>query len=500
MEATPEESKDPLGRDTPRATVLGFLNAARKGNLQVAVLYLNTPLRGESSGTLAHQLAVVLDRRLPARLNEISNKPEGSLEDPLKPNQEWIGTISTENGPLDILVERVDRGANGKVWLFSRQTLASIPEVAQELNKPAIERFLPDFMVTTRIATIPIFEWLALFLGMPLIYLLTGLLNRIISSSVGQLRQRLGKRSDTQNPQVLRPPIRLLLLAVAIRWFASSVSLPLLARQVWNTVALMITIGACVWVLMLLNSWSERHLVARNLSVSGSASVLRLIRRLFDVLWVFVGLLIIFHHFAINVTAVLAGLGVGGIAVALAAQKTLENVIAGVSLVADRAVRVGDFVTLGDIQGKVEEVGLRSTRIRTLDRTLASLPNGQVANMKLETLSARDKFWFHPLVRLRHETTPAQLRSIMAGIGNLLSGHHGVDPFSLRVRFVGFGAFSLDLDIFAYVLASDTNDFLEIQEELLLDIMAIVHDGGTAIAFQGQAQVNALAQATIANP
>jgi MscS family membrane protein len=152
----------------------------------------------------------------------------------------------------------------------------------------------------------------------------------------------------------------------------------------------------------------------------------------------------------------------------------------GVSLIADQAVRVGDTSNLDDIQG-TEEVGLRSTRIRTADRTVVSLPNGQIANMKLETLSARDRFLFHPVVGLRYETTPVQLRSAMAGISDLLCEHAGVDSASVRVRFVRFGASSLDVDIFAYVFGDDWSNFLKIQEELLLGIMNIVQNAGTAV-------------------
>jgi MscS family membrane protein len=188
------------------------------------------------------------------------------------------------------------------------------------------------------------------------------------------------------------------------------------------------------------------------------------------------------HHFGINLTATLAGLGVGDIAVALAAQKTLENVIAGVSLIVDHAVRVGDFLNLGDIQGTVIEVGLRSTRIRTVDCTLVSLPNGQIANMRLETLSARDVFLFHPVIGLRYRTDPAQLRSVMAEVRSLLSTYTSSDRGSVRVRFVRFGASSLEVDIFAYVFARDWNSFLEIQEDLLLAVMDIVHKAGVGIA------------------
>jgi len=422
----------------------------------------------------------------PLGLTRLAMNPRVPSEIRSSPTKTWSGVIQTANGNLDILVERVDRGKAGKVWLFSRKTLASIPDAFQELNKSPLERFLPDFMITTQVAEIPLFEWVAIFVGMPLVYLLTGVLNRILSLAAGIVRRRLSRNAALPNPRVLRPPFRLLLLALVIRWLVSKVPLPLLARQFWSTTALMIVVVACMWLLMLLNEIGERSLVRRRRSLSGAASALRLVRRLIDGLILFAGLLFTLHHFGINLTATLAGLGVGGIAVALAAQKTLENVIAGVSLIADQAVRVGDVLSLGDIQGTVEELGLRSTRIRTIDRTVVSLPNGQIANMRLETLSARDRFLFHPVVGLHYKTTAVELRSFSAGVRTLLSGQNNVDLASVRVRFVRFGASSIDVEIFAYVFASDWNNFLEIQEELLYGIMDMVQKVGAAIALPSQ--------------
>lgn len=376
-ETPPTSPADTIGRGTPRGTVLGLLSATRKGNTGLAALYLDTPLRGADAEALASELAAVINRRLPARLNEISDEPEGSQRDPLNPDEDLVGVIQTANGNLDILVERVDRGKAGKVWLFSRKTLASIPDAFQELDAPPLGRFLPDFMITTRVAEIPLFEWVAFFVGMPLLYLLTGVLDRLLSLAVGIMRRQLRRNDALPNPRILRPPFRLLLLALVIRWLISKFPLPLLARQFWSSTALMIVVVACIWLLMLLNEVGERYLVRRRGSLSGAASALRLVRRLIDGLILFAGLLFTLHHFGINLTATLAGLGVGGIAVALAAQKTLENVIAGVSLIVDQAVRVGDLLNLGDIQGTVVEVGLRSTRIRTLDRTVVSFPMGR---------------------------------------------------------------------------------------------------------------------------
>ena len=482
-EAASEPPKDILGRTTPRGAVFGFLTAARKGNAEIAMLYLNTPLRGPDAHTLAQQLAAVLNRRLPARLNELSDKPEGSLPDPLRPDEDLVGTISTSKGNLDILLERVDRGKLGRVWLFSRKTLDAIPDVFQELSTPPVEKVLPEFLVNTRFASFPLFEWIAVFLGMPFVYLLTGIFNRLLGWGIGAARRHLLRNPSLENPRILSPPIRLLLLALTIYSLLSRVGLPLLARQFWSTTVLIIVIVACAWLLMRLGRWGERYIMGRRPTMSGSAAVLRLIRRVINVLIFFAALLFALHHFGVDPTAALAGLGVGGIAVALAAQKTLENVIAGVSLIADQAVHVGDTLKLGDVVGTVVDVGLRSTSIRTLDRTVVSVPNGQIANMSLEILSVRDKFWFHPIIGLRYETSPGQLRSIVSGIRDLLVQHSSLDAGSLRVNFLRLSAFSLDIEIFAYVFAIDWVDFLRIQEELLLSVIDIVHQAGAEVAF-----------------
>ena len=209
--------------------------------------------------------------------------------------------------------------------------------------------------------------------------------------------------------------------------------------------------------------------------------MLRLARWGVDLLIIFVGLLVTLHYFGVNPTGALAGLGVGGVAIALAAQKTLENVVGGVSLIFDQALHVGDVLKVGDTVGTVREIGLRSTRIRTLDRTLVSVPNGQIATMTLESLSARDKFWLHPVLGLRYDTTSQQMRALLDGIRNLLKECRHVEPGSIRVRFLRFGPSSLDVEIFAYVHAPNWSQFLEIQEELQLHIMECIESTGIGI-------------------
>jgi MscS family membrane protein len=199
-----------------------------------------------------------------------------------------------------------------------------------------------------------------------------------------------------------------------------------------------------------------------------------------------IGLAIVLKYFDIDPTAALAGLGIGGIAIALSAQKTLENVIGGFSITIDKAVRIGDFVKLADTWGTVDSIGLRSTRIRTLDRTILSVPNGQIANVSIETVSARDKFRFNHFVNLGYETSAAQMRAIVAAIRNRLLRHTLADDSSIRARLVRLGPWSIDVEVFAYIFARDWPHFLEVQEELLLDIMDIVEGAGARIAVPEQ--------------
>lgn len=485
----PEAPKDALGRTTPRGTVLGFLNASRKGSNEIAAQYLNTRLRGAEADTLAHQLFVVLDRRLPTRLTQLSDQPEGSLSNPLNPSEDLIGTISSAGGNIDIIVERVDRKKAGTLWLFSQKTLAAIPDVYQEVNVVSVENVLPEFLVKKRIAGVPLFEWLAVLIGMPVFYLLIGMLSRILSPAVRLLLRRIFNRPNLGTPEVFPPPLRLLFLALAIRWLLSNISLPLFARQIWSAVALILATAAVVWLLILATGVVEAQIRQRlqTRNRTGATAMLRLARRVVDLLFIFGGAIAVLAHFGINPTAALAGLGIGGIAVALAAQKTLENVIGGISLIFDQPVQVGETVKVGDSVGAIEAIGLRSTRIRTVDRTMLSVPNGQIASMSLENLSARDKFWFHQILGLRYGTRCSQVRTVLEAVRGLLEQCPQVERGTFRVNLLRLGPSSMDVEVAAYVRERDYNEFLKLQESLLLRILECVESAGAQMALPNQA-------------
>jgi MscS family membrane protein len=239
----------------------------------------------------------------------------------------------------------------------------------------------------------------------------------------------------------------------------------------------------CVRVIDVLFKLKQNQLVVTS---SDKISMVQLGRKLSKILAVIVGALVVFYIAGINIAAALTGLGIGGIAIAFAAQKTLENLFGGIMIISDQPIRVGDFCRAGDYIGTVENIGLRSTRIRTLNRTVVAVPNGQLALMSLENFAMRDKIWFHHTLQLRYETTADQLRYILAEIRKMLYGHPKVESSSARIRFIGFGDSSLNLEVFAYVLETEYGSFLHIQEDLLLRIMDIIEASGSGFAFPSQ--------------
>ena len=495
--ATAAAPKDPLGRDTPRRTVLGFLDAGRKNEDQLAAQFLDTPLNGAAAALLAHQLFIVLDARLPATLTTISDVAEGSRSNPLLPDQEVVGVVTSAQGDIEIVLNRVPAANATPVWLFARSTLESIPAVYEEITRRRSDRPVYQFLAE-RIGRVRILESLSVLLGLIAFYGLTLLLNRIVSGVLGRVWPGAFKTATSAGRNVLPLPARLLVMALAGRWALDNLSLSLFVRQFWTTAARSVTIASVVWLLILLNGEIEQYILRRfPPSQAGITSLLRIVRRAADTVVIFLGLLAFLHLFAIDATPALAGLGVGGIAVALAAQKTLENVVAGASLIFDKAVRVGDTLKIGTTVGTVEHIGLRSTWIRTVERTMISIPNSQMANSSVETLSVRDKFWFHPAVGLVYETTPSQLRAVLDGVRRMLEDHPQIERQSVRVRFLRLGAFSLDVDVFAYVFARDWNHFLEIQEQLLFDLTDIVAKAGSQFAFPSQTMYLAGAQAAV---
>ena len=214
-----------------------------------------------------------------------------------------------------------------------------------------------------------------------------------------------------------------------------------------------------------------------------------LTRILFRLVGIVVAAIIVIYaveFFGFSVAPLVAGLGVGGLAIALAIRPTLENILGGLTLFADQPVRVGDFCRYGSEVGTVQEIGLRSTRIRSRERTLVTIPNAEFSQMKLENFAVRDQRLLRTTLNLRYETTMDQLRYVLAELRKLLFGHPMVTESPARVRFVDLGAYSIDVEIFAYLRCQDQNTYLAVREDILFRVADIVKESGTDFAFPTQ--------------
>jgi MscS family membrane protein len=488
--------EDPLGRSTPYGTVQGFLNAAEKHDYERAAEYLDSKQPSEQKQELARHLKLIMDRGLAANLDTLSREPEGKMEEGLRSTRELVGVARIGSESLEILLDRIQRGANPPIWLFSGETLLSVPAIAEKIQPGWMELHLPKVLLEKRLLSVQLYRWLAALIAIPLFLIITWLLTRGLAFTLGRAVRRLTSERGSLPDLGLRGPIRLLIFALLIR-LGSNFAVSLAARQFWTRVATVVGVLALVWLYIRLTD-ALAAVMARRLrrtNVPGRIALLQLLQGLSKALALIAGALIILYMGGVNLTAVLTGLGVGGIAIAFAAQKTLENLFGTIMVVSDRVVGVGDFCRIGDTLGAIEEVGLRSTRVRTLAHTVLTVPNGQLAGMSLENFATRQTILLNQIIALRNDTTAEQLSQVLEGIRRLLDQHPKVESESARVRFVRFGGASVDLEVFAYVKTSEFPVFLEIQEDLLLRIMGIIEASGSGLAFPFQVTYAAIDKA-----
>jgi len=261
---------------------------------------------------------------------------------------------------------------------------------------------------------------------------------------------------------------------------------------VWSAMARLLSEGffyvALAWLLWLgMLAVAEAVIASKYIRErSLNAQLLRLVARALGALLVLVVILQLSNRLGAPLYSLMAGLGVGGIVLALAVRPTVENFVGGLVLFSDKPVRIGDFCRFGDEYGTVEDIGMRSTRIRKLDDTVVTVPNSEFSQLQLTNLDRRRRRLYETMLGLRYETTPEQLRYVMAQLREMLLGHPKVSPDQLHVRFAGFGAYSLDIKLFAYVRTRSWLTYQAIAEDINLRIMDIVADAGTGFAFPSQ--------------
>ncbi len=470
---------------SPRSTIVTLSVDLTAGDFDAAakvmdMRFLPAGIRPEDGPKLIKQLRYIFNRHIWIDAGALSDVPEGNLDDGLPPDREGFGVLETAKGPVELTLQRVPTDSGALEWKISSGTVALIPGLWSEFGHSELAGALADRLPNFRWFGIDNWQWAYLLAFILLLALLfftarwllrwSGLANRWLASL------------DIR----LTGPIGAFMVITAVRLFMLNLGLSVKARAIFDSVLLvyLANIFLALGVIELLARRSRRRM-----ALAGATEATVIVRPIAAVSkMVAVALLVVMglDNAGYDVTTIIAGLGVSSIAVALAAQKTLENLIGAITLYIARPIKPGDFCRFDDKVGTVEEIGLRSTLLRTLDRTIINIPNGTLSAGQIENISRRDAIRFYRWFALRLSTTPDQLRYILASLRELLYAHPSIlsDTVSVRLSDITEQAFMLRLD--SRVNTSDFQQFLAVAEDINLRIVDLVHAAGTNFAYPSQ--------------
>jgi len=489
--AAQEKAADQLGRSTPRGMFTGFVRAVHRHDFVSAARFMQvTAKQKPNAEALARELSQLMDRYFTEALARVSDSPAGEVDDGLPLDRERLGPLEIGDKKFDIILVRIDDPESGLIWLISSDTLAQVPAMYGSMEKTWIERLMPEGSLNHRFLGIPVAQFGAwgMSIGIPflLFWMLSRLLLLLIRRMPGDLLRR--KLVESWFVSIRWPSIFVSTLAIHIVVSVYFLGFSLTFRVIYVRFLSVLLILSLTWLLRrMLAILLERVRVSMKLrGQSGTASLILLGQRVINVLIILVATFLILTITGVDTKTALAGVGIGGVAVAFGAQKTVENLLGGVFLLTDKVLAIGDSCCISNRFGTVEDITLRSVRLRTLEQSLLSIPAGVLSQANIENFATRGKILLQGNLRLRYGTTAEQLRSVLAGVHKLLVENPKLEPGTARVQLVAFGERAIELELCAYVLTSDYLQFLCVREELLLEVSAVVESSGSGFAMPTQ--------------
>ena len=484
---TPAVLADTYGRETPRSAVTGLVKALGEQDYARAANYFelappNTPRAAAAASDLARRLQAALDSGgslIP--FAGLSNEATGRVDDTLPPEQEQVGTLKLGNKEEPILLARGDVGEGQQLWRISSQTIRVLRAHAPEPPAPAPAESITD----TSVAGAPLLDW-GLLLGLAAAsFIGLRLLASLVLAGIGRVVRDREQSSTFRFSHAALPPLSLFLAVVGFYIYADALPVSIVARQTLLRYAGIVAWVALAWFALRFVDAISRLIIARmqRSQRRQAVSVITLLRRSAKVLLLALAVVAILDTLGIDVTTGIAALGIGGIALALGAQKTIENLVGSVTVIVDRPVQVGDFCKVGDVLGTVEDVGMRSTRIRTNDRTVVTIPNGNFASLQIENFAPRDRYLFNPVIAIEYGISADKLREGISIIEGVLKEHAQIDQEGARANLAGLGESSLNVEVFSYITVKDVVESIYIKQDLLLSIMDRLEKAGISLAF-----------------
>jgi len=486
---------DEVSRTTPRETVAGFLAACQEGRFDLAAFYMDLggipPERQQPEGRrLARRLMLTLQRTGWVDPEKLSDEPLGRPETGVPENEQLLAVVTVRHQPVELLLSHRADAELGHVWTISQETVAAIDRLYEARGYGWFGDRAPVAMFAIRFADLQLWQWLGLLVGLVASWFASRLLGRGLVRLAGWLSRRA---APVWHEAVIRPldgPLAFLLASVILALLARWVGVTPDAWAVTRYTCKLLALAGVGWFLVrLVDATAARlRVAAQGRGGVGAGFVPMTVRVAKAVAVTMIGLAAL-DVVGINVVAGLGALGIGAAALAFAAQKTLENLFGTFSIASDRPFEIGDYVTIGQDSGTVEDVGFRSTRLRTLARTLVTLPNGSVASGRVENFSARERIMYNPVLRLSHATTAAQLREVVDGVAALLAAHPTVYQGEKRVRFAAFADGAFNVEVWCWVSTRDYVAYTAVVEELNFAILGVVERAGTSLALPGRTVV-----------
>jgi len=479
---------DPLHRQNPRSSVTAFLEACHQGDYSKAAQYLDMTriaprFRAQQAPQLAKDLEALLNSATGFDVLQLSQNPEGNLADDPDPNIEHVTNITSNGQQFTLELEREQPPGAAVIWIFSAKTVSEIPQLTPvPSTESKIEARLPRFLVSTLLLDTPLWKWIALVLLALLLFailrLFIGRVDRVFRSA------HFTRAAGFAWIPAIVDPFLVLLCVILFRLIEETIAPAALSRLYVGRTLLLVVVASFAWGLINLLDYLivhlDRALNQRQRVVS--RSVIYLGRRAVKTIVAVFAAILVLDNWGFNMTTIIAGLGVGGIAVALAAQQTIANVFGGISVIGDAPVMVGDFGNFGGVIGTVEDIGLRSARVRTLARTLVSIPNASFAGMNLENYAVRDKILFNPSFAIKRATAKDQIRRLLQALSEMLKGNKEIEVGPTPVRISAYSAASFTIELFAYVRTSDIDEYYKRQAELYLAIDDVIASSGVELA------------------
>jgi MscS family membrane protein len=482
----PASVVDPLGRETPRGTMIGLLKYGERRDYAIAARYMQLdPGQSTDVARLAREF-LALRTRFKGNLDLLNDEPNGWVESGLPQGELRVGAIEVGSMSVDVILVRVDNPEGGKIWLISRETIAKIPELYAQLEseKPTAEdRIAAVFLNGRQLLGMSVRQWLGWLLSLPISWLLAWMLAFLLSvpKRIWCKLRKVPCTTIWQTP--LGMPLRCIIAILTHAFFVYLLEPPLLYRVYYTRFIAALLVASGAWLVSRITDRGFRHAVKRTQAHrAGGESILIVMQRLTRVLMVIIVFVATLALFGLHVGTALAGLGIGGLAIALAAQKSLENLIGGVSLLMDKAVHIGNSCKIGNQTGTVEDIGLRSIKLRTSDQSLLMVPNGLLAQVQFENFGPRQKCLLNQHFSLRIETQVEQLRLVLDHVQIMLNEHPLIETGTSRIRVANFAGAAFELELWAFVTTADSTEFTVIRQEVILKIAEIVEAAGARFA------------------